>query len=68
MESASVAAPGAGRPPATGEAREGSKGLKTGALSFISNVVFGVASTAPGSVPFKLVHLSPVPTLVVPRS
>ena len=29
-------------------ARPGEKGLKTGALGFISSVVIGVASTAPG--------------------
>jgi hypothetical protein len=28
--------------------RPGEKGLKTGALGFVSNVVIGVASTAPG--------------------
>jgi amino acid transporter len=42
MESASIAS---GTP--TG-AREGSKGLKTGALGWVSNLVIGVASTAPG--------------------
>jgi amino acid transporter len=31
-----------------GVASEGDKGLKTGALGFLSNVVIGVASTAPG--------------------
>lgn len=45
MESASVAAPGAAS--GGGGAKEGSKGLKTGALGYISNVVIGVASTAP---------------------
>jgi amino acid transporter len=42
MESASIAS---GTP--TG-AREGSKGLKAGALGWVSNLVIGVASTAPG--------------------
>lgn len=46
MESGSTAtpAPSASRP---GSA-PGEKGLKTGALGFVSNVVIGVASTAPG--------------------
>jgi amino acid transporter len=44
MESASVAAPG----PASGEAQVGEKGLKAGALGYLSNLVIGVASTAPG--------------------
>ena len=46
MESGSIAAPpaaGAGLGSAPGD-----KGLKTGALGFVSNVVIGVASTAPG--------------------
>ena len=46
MESGSMAAPpavGAGLGSAPGD-----KGLKTGALGFVSNVVIGVASTAPG--------------------
>jgi amino acid transporter len=34
--------------PATGEGEPGQKGLKTGAIGFISGVVIGVASTAPG--------------------
>ncbi len=42
MESASIAS---GTP---SEAREGSKGLKAGALGWVSNLVIGVASTAPG--------------------
>jgi amino acid transporter len=42
MESASAAA-GAGSPPEVGEG-----GLKKNAISYISNVVIGVASTAPG--------------------
>jgi amino acid transporter len=46
MESASVAAPG----PASSATvpKEGDKGLKAGALGYISNLVIGVASTAPG--------------------
>ena len=44
MESASVAA---GNVPESGGAREGSKGLKTGAIGYISNLVIGIASTAP---------------------
>jgi amino acid transporter len=47
MESASIAAP-AGASGAGPEAREGSKGLKAGALGYLSNLVIGVASTAPG--------------------
>jgi amino acid transporter len=43
MESGSVAAP-----PAGDVARAGDKGLKKNALSYVSNVVIGVASTAPG--------------------
>ena len=42
MESASVAAGG------QTHAKEGDKGLKTGALGWVSNLVIGVASTAPG--------------------
>ncbi len=45
MESASVAA---GNVPTSGGAKEGDKGLKTGALGYLSNLVIGVASTAPG--------------------
>src|SRR4051794_41799605 len=46
MESASIPAPGGG---ASGPiAREGDKGLKAGALGYLSNLVIGVASTAPG--------------------
>lgn len=47
MESTSVPAPG---PAAGGEvhAKEGDKGLKSGALGYLSNLVIGVASTAPG--------------------
>jgi amino acid transporter len=44
MESASVAA---GNVPQSG-AKEGGKGLKAGALGYLSNLVIGVASTAPG--------------------
>lgn len=43
MESASIPAPG----PASGEAQVGEKGLKAGALGYLSNLVIGVASTAP---------------------
>jgi amino acid transporter len=46
MESASLAAPGPAA--STNVAREGDKGLKAGALGYISNLVIGVASTAPG--------------------
>jgi amino acid transporter len=47
VESGSMAAP----PPAVGAglgSAPGDKGLKTGALGFVQNVVIGVASTAPG--------------------
>jgi amino acid transporter len=44
MESASAAEPA----PTAAVASEGDKGLKSGALGFLSNVVIGVASTAPG--------------------
>jgi amino acid transporter len=46
VESGSIAAPQPSALPA-GSA-PGEKGLKTGALGFVSNVVIGVASTAPG--------------------
>jgi amino acid transporter len=46
VESGSIAAPKPSGAPA-GSA-PGEKGLKTGALGFVSNVVIGVASTAPG--------------------
>src|SRR5437588_2218943 len=46
MESASVAVPGPAAP-AGGGAMEGDKGLKSGALGYLSNLVIGVASTAP---------------------
>jgi amino acid transporter len=45
LESASVASGASG---AQQGAREGDKGLKAGALSWVSNLVIGVASTAPG--------------------
>jgi amino acid transporter len=47
MESASVPAGGTAGS-AAGGAKEGDKGLKTGALGYLSNLVIGVASTAPG--------------------
>jgi amino acid transporter len=46
MESASIATPAAAS--AGPGAREGDKGLKAGALGYLSNLVIGVASTAPG--------------------
>lgn len=42
MESASIPAPGD-----TGHTAAGEKGLKTGAIGYLSNLVIGVASTAP---------------------
>jgi amino acid transporter len=45
MESTAVPAPEAGVPR---QASTGDKGLKSGAISFASSVVIGVASTAPG--------------------
>jgi amino acid transporter len=45
LESASVASGASG---AQQGAREGDKGLKAGALGWVSNLVIGVASTAPG--------------------
>jgi amino acid transporter len=45
LESASIASGASG---AASGAREGDKGLKTGALGYLSNLVIGVASTAPG--------------------
>src|SRR6185295_841070 len=45
MESGAYEAPGAIEPEGAGA---GQKGLKTGALGYISNLVIGVASTAPG--------------------
>lgn len=47
MEIGSIAAGATGAKPGSGEG-PGEKGLKTNALGFISNVVIGVASTAPG--------------------
>ena len=46
MESAAVPAPGAGR--SRGAPAVGDKGLKKNAIGFVSSVVIGVASTAPG--------------------
>jgi amino acid transporter len=43
LESATIAAEGTPR-----GAKEGDKGLKAGALGYLSNLVIGVASTAPG--------------------
>ena len=48
MESAAVPASGTSAAGAGRGAREGDKGLKTGALGYLSNLVIGVASTAPG--------------------
>lgn len=45
MESASVPVPTVVAPAGSGA---GDKGLKTGAISFLSNIVIAVASTAPG--------------------
>jgi amino acid transporter len=45
VESASIPA---GRPKAPDGSAPGEKGLKTGALGYLSNLVIGVASTAPG--------------------
>ena len=45
MEAASVPLPASAVPEGSGA---GDKGLKTGAISFISNIVIAVASTAPG--------------------
>ncbi|MDX6648390.1 MAG: hypothetical protein QOJ97_341 [Solirubrobacteraceae bacterium] len=45
MESASTPGGGPQRPPGSAP---GEKGLKTGALGYLSNLVIGVASTAPG--------------------
>jgi amino acid transporter len=44
MESASAAA---GESPEAGGSREGDKGLKAGAIGYLSNLVIGIASTAP---------------------
>src|SRR6478672_8136853 len=47
MESTASPADG-GLPSRAEEGEEGDKGLKTGALGYLSNLVIGVASTAPG--------------------
>jgi amino acid transporter len=47
LESASIATGTTGAAK-EGGAREGDKGLKSGALGYLSNLVIGVASTAPG--------------------
>ena len=46
------------------------KGLKKDALGFVSGVVIGVASTAPGyggrrETPHRLIHVTETPVLVV---
>ncbi|HET7485373.1 MAG TPA: APC family permease [Solirubrobacterales bacterium] len=48
MESAAVPAPGTKGPPAAPVPSSGEKGLKKNAIGFVSSVVIGVASTAPG--------------------
>jgi hypothetical protein len=50
LESGTLAAGSAADRPDAGRdhAREGDKGLKAGALGYLSNLVIGVASTAPG--------------------
>ena len=48
MESGSIAVPAGGEAPATAGAGPGHKGLKSDAIGYVSNVVIGVASTAPG--------------------
>ena len=48
MESAAVPAPGTGSTPAAPAPSTGDKGLKKNAIGFVSSVVIGVASTAPG--------------------
>jgi amino acid transporter len=48
MESAAVPAPGTGGTPAAPTPSTGDKGLKKNAIGFVSSVVIGVASTAPG--------------------
>ena len=47
MESAAVPTPARSRPPRP-VASSGDKGLKKNAIGFVSSVVIGVASTAPG--------------------
>ena len=62
MATATPPADGTGGAVGTG-ALEGDKGLKTGALGFVSSVVIGVASTAPGyslAASLGLVVASPV--------
>jgi nucleotide-binding universal stress UspA family protein len=49
LESASIAAPGV-----PSGAKEGDKGLKSGALGYLSNLVIGVASTAPAKVDYEV--------------
>src|SRR6476646_2393140 len=48
MESAAVPTPESQSSPAVGTASSGDKGLKKNAIGFVSSVVIGVASTAPG--------------------
>jgi amino acid transporter len=48
MESAAVPAPGTKGTPAAPVPSSGEKGLKKNAIGFVSSVVIGVASTAPG--------------------
>jgi amino acid transporter len=48
MESAAVPAPGTKGAPAAPVPSSGEKGLKKNAIGFVSSVVIGVASTAPG--------------------
>jgi len=48
LESAAVPTPDSQSPPAVGTASSGDKGLKKNAIGFVSSVVIGVASTAPG--------------------
>ena len=43
-----------------GPGQAGEKGLRSGTLGMLSGIVIGVAST-----PYKLLHRSPVPVLVV---
>src|SRR6185436_20760695 len=48
MESAAVPTPGTRGTPAPPVPSSGEKGLKKNAIGFVSSVVIGVASTAPG--------------------
>lgn len=48
MESGSIASPGPAVPPSHAGSQPGEKGLKSDAIGFVSNIVIGVASTAPG--------------------